>query len=197
MTKNSFISTSTRSRNQIKSSRTEKIKIVEVNVEDCEAGSVKVRIFPFRQSGKSKVIKTAFVREEEFWKRGQKPANTSYIQVILDLVVPVNEHCCHLIVWRSLFVSSLHFSMATRPPREPRGSRVMLRRCIFLISTSENFVSRYLSPSGLARHIAGIRQPARYEATVFPSGMPLPFKPRRANCSSSYGIFYYNASLVQ
>jgi len=75
--------------------------------------------------------------------------------------------------------------MATRPPRESRGSRVMLRRCIFLISTSENFVSRYLSPSGLARHIGGVRQPARHEATVLPSDMSLTVKLRRANSGSS------------
>lgn len=59
--------------------------------------------------------------------------------------------------------------MATRPPREPRGSRVMLRRCIFLISTSENFVSRYVSSSGLARHIGGVGHLAGHEATVLPS----------------------------
>lgn len=59
--------------------------------------------------------------------------------------------------------------MATRPPREPRGSRVMLRRCIFLISTSENFVSRYpisfrFSPSYWRRSPTG---PTRSDGASF------------------------------
>ena len=107
-----------------------------------------------RDSRKGKVIRTRHSNTRQNSENEVRNlANTSYVRVILDLTVAVNEHCCHLIVWRSLFVSSLHFSMATRPPQEPSGSRVMLRRCIFLISTSENFVSRYVPSSGLARHI--------------------------------------------
>lgn len=39
----------------------------------------------------------------------------------------VNEHCCHLIVRRSLFVSSLHFSMAMRPAQE---SHAVVKSCL-------------------------------------------------------------------
>lgn len=66
----------------------------------------------------------------------------------------------------------------------------MLRRCIFLISTSENFVSRYLSPSGLARHIGGVRQPAGHEATVLPSGT-LPYRPNRAEQTAAARTEYF------
>lgn len=82
--------------------------------------------------------------------------------------------------------------------KEPRGSRVMLRRCIFLILTSENFSSRYGSPSGfLARHIAGVGRfgrPARHEATV-PSFL-LRIRSRRKPCGSSLKEYFIATSIV-